>query len=55
MDFFKSPINLEYDTKHNKLVGTSICNVEGFDFLGVKTKTIVPETNIHYLVASMGQ
>jgi hypothetical protein len=55
MDFFKSPINLEYDTRHNKLVGTSICNVEGFDFLGVKTETIVPGTNIHYLVASMEQ
>ena len=28
---------LENDTRHNMLVGTSIRNVEGFDFLGFKT------------------
>jgi hypothetical protein len=55
MDLFRSSISLEHDTRHNKFVGTSICNVEGFDFFGVKTEAIVPGSNIPYLVASMEQ
>ena len=43
MDLFGSAISLENDTRHNKRVGTSICNVEGFDFLGFKTESIVLE------------
>ena len=46
MDLFRSAINLEHDTKHNKFVGTSIYNVEGFNFWSVKTKVIVPGSNI---------
>ncbi len=42
MDLFGNAIRLENDTRHNKLVETSICNVEEFDFLGFKTVAIVP-------------
>ncbi len=55
MDLFGSAISLENDTRHNKRVGTSICNVEGFDFLGFKTESIVLGTNIHHLLAFMEQ
>jgi hypothetical protein len=53
MNLFRSTISLEHDG-HNKFFGSSICNVEGFDFLSVKTEASVPGSNIH-LVASMEQ
>ena len=38
MELFRSTVSLEDDTQPNMLTGTTICNLEGFGFLGGKHK-----------------